>query len=196
MGKTDTTLEHSVNVSQNLSKGDREHAGLWETGVKKQTAVGAWKVRRKGGMLALAEKDAPAPREGRKRQKLQASQSPTRICRICSPRGLCSPVRKQYWRRRSCLRKSWYLALLPYIQQKVYIQTSAFQELTFIAIQCWSPQFWAISGGHFKQLTLVRAKAMQEILHSLGLYFLFRTFLPLFSQSEHLHPSLKKTGEK
>lgn len=107
MGKTDTTLEHSVNVSQNLSKGDWEHVGLWETGVKKQTAVGAWEVRRKGGMPALEEKDAPAPREGRKRQKLQVSQSPTRIC---GPRGLCSPVRKEYWRR-SCLRKSWYLAL-------------------------------------------------------------------------------------
>lgn len=58
-------------------------------------------------------------------------------------------------------------------------------------------QFWAISRCHFKQLTLARAKAMQEILSSLGLFFFFfHTLLPLFSQFEDSPNPPWRTQEK
>lgn len=75
---------------------------------------------------------------------------------------------------------------------KRYISTlPAFHEVRFIATQVLvSLQFWALSRYHFKQLGLGQGQSVQEIriLFSLGLYFLFHTLLPLFSQMDTFPP--------
>lgn len=101
------TLEHSVNVFQKLSRGDREHAPAVGNRSEEAGCGSSLESQKEKWQAGIAEKNARA-QGGREKKKLQAPQSPTRIC---SPRGLCSPMRKGYWRSRSYLRKSWYPAL-------------------------------------------------------------------------------------
>lgn len=78
---------------------------------------------------------------------------------------------------------------------KTGVAYSSPRSLTFlvrcIATLCWSLQFGALGRCHFKQLGLGQGQNVQKmrILYSLGLYFLFHTLLPLFSQFGPL-PSL------
>lgn len=79
---------------------------LWETGVKRTDVE--WEVRREVHAGTAAEQDASA-QGGREEAETPGSPEPMRICSWV--RGLCSPMGKGYWRRRQCLRKSWYLTL-------------------------------------------------------------------------------------